>query len=74
MDDDAADDPDYLEPDETPTLVDMASRRARRADTQEPVRSQAGRGARRNGRGRRGDLDDEVADEDYWSQLRGEAN
>ncbi|XVU22322.1 translation initiation factor III [Actinoplanes sp. CA-054009] len=56
--------------DETPTLVDMASRRSRR-DQQEPVRVQAGRGARRDGRGR---ADDEVADDAYWSQLRGEAN
>ncbi|MFF5076994.1 translation initiation factor III [Actinoplanes sp. NPDC000266] len=56
--------------DETPTLVDMASRRTRR-DQQEPVRVQAGRGARRDGRGR---ADDDVADDAYWSQLRGEAN
>jgi hypothetical protein len=63
---------DYLEPDETPTLVDMASRRARRqAAQQEPVRGQAGRGARRGGRGRE---NDEAADDAYWSQLRGEAN
>ena len=59
------------EGDETPTLVDMATRRAMRTEQQEPVRGQAGRGARRNGRGR---LNDEVADDDYWSQLRGEAN
>jgi hypothetical protein len=63
-------DPNYLPPDETPTLIDMATRRARR-DEQEPVRVQAGRGARRAGRGR---ADDEVADDRYWSQLRGEAN
>jgi len=63
-------DPNYLPPDETPTLIDMASRRARR-EQQEPVRVQAGRGARRAGRGR---VDDEVADDRYWSQLRGEAN
>ena len=56
--------------DETPTLVDMASRRARRQE-QEPVRGQAGRGARRGGRGRESD---DVADDQYWSQLRGEAN
>jgi hypothetical protein len=56
--------------DETPTLVDMASRRARRAE-QESVRVQAGRGARRGGRGR---TSDDVADDEYWSQLRGEAN
>jgi hypothetical protein len=65
-------DQNYLEPDETPTLVDMASRRARRqAAQQEPVRGQAGRGARRGGRGRE---NDEAADDAYWSQLRGEAN
>ncbi|MCU7729283.1 translation initiation factor III [Actinoplanes sp. KI2] len=58
------------EDDETPTLVDMASRRARR-DQQEPGRGQAGRGARRGGRDR---VDDDVADDQYWSQLRGEAN
>ena len=56
---------DLAEDDETPTLVDMASRRARRAGQQEP----AGRGARR-GRGQQ----DDVADDEYWSQLRGEAN
>jgi hypothetical protein len=61
-------DPD-LEGDETPTLVDMAARRGRRVD-QEPVR-QGGRGARR---GRRDRQNDDVADDDYWSQLRGEAN
>jgi hypothetical protein len=63
-------DPNYLPPDETPTLIDMASRRARR-DQQEPARVQAGRGARRGGRGR---VDDDAADDRYWSQLRGEAN
>jgi len=57
--------------DDTPTLVDMASRRARRQEMQEPVRGQAGRGARRGGRGRESD---DVADDQYWSQLRGEAN
>jgi hypothetical protein len=63
---------DYLEPDETPTLVDMAARRALRlAAQQETVRGQAGRGARRGGRGRG---NDEAADDAYWSQLRGEAN
>jgi hypothetical protein len=63
---------DYLEPDETPTLIDMASRRARReAAQQETARGQAGRGARRGGRGRE---NDEAADDAYWSQLRGEAN
>ena len=59
------------EDDDTPTLVDMASRRAMRASQQEPVRGQAGRGARRGGRGRESD---DVADDRYWSQLRGEAN
>jgi hypothetical protein len=67
---DPADD-NYLEPDDTPTLVDMASRRARRATQQDTVRGQAGRGARRTDRGR---MNDEVADDAYWSQLRGEAN
>jgi hypothetical protein len=61
---DMAEDGPYIEPDETPTLVDMASRRARR-DQQEPVR-----GGRRGGRGQ----DEEAADDGYWSQLRGEAN
>jgi hypothetical protein len=62
----------YLEPDDTPTLIDMASRRARReAAQQETVRGQAGRGARRGGRGRG---NDDAADDGYWSQLRGEAN
>jgi hypothetical protein len=65
-------DPNYLEPDDTPTLIDMASRRARRqAGQQEAVRGQAGRGARRGERGR---SNDEAADDAYWSQLRGEAN
>jgi hypothetical protein len=60
------------EGDETPTLVDMATRRAMRAgNQQEAVRGQAGRGARRGGRGR---MSDDVADDEYWSQLRGEAN
>jgi hypothetical protein len=58
----------YLEPDETPTLVDMASRRARRATQQEPARG-ASRGARRS----KGRVDDDVADDGYWRQLRGEA-
>ncbi|WP_307834460.1 translation initiation factor III [Paractinoplanes lichenicola] len=66
---DLADNPDYMEPDETPTLVDMASRRTRR-EQQDSGRVQAGRGARRGGRGR---VEDE-ADDGYWSQLRGEAN
>nr|WP_296076026.1 translation initiation factor III [uncultured Actinoplanes sp.] len=67
----ADDDADYLPPDETPTLVDMASRRARKAAQQDSGRAQAGRGARRGGGGRR---NDDVADDEYWSQLRGEAN
>jgi hypothetical protein len=57
-----------LEPDETPTLVDIASRRARRATQQEPART-ASRGARRGTKGRT----DESADDVYWRQLRGEA-
>ncbi len=57
-----------LEPDETPTLVDFASRRARRASQQEPARA-GSRGARRGGRARA----DESADDVYWRQLRGEA-
>ena len=61
----AAEDDNYMEPDETPTLVDMASRRARRAAQQQ----ETGRGGRRRGR-----KDDEVPDDEYWSQLRGEAN
>jgi hypothetical protein len=52
-------------PDETPTLVDMASRRARRAEQQD-----GGRGGRRS-KGRSSDND--VADDQYWRQLRGEA-
>jgi hypothetical protein len=65
-------DPNYLEPDETPTLIDMASRRARReAAQQEAVRGQTGRGARRGGRER---SNDDAVDDAYWSQLRGEAN
>jgi hypothetical protein len=60
----------YIAPDETPTLVDMASRRARRAEPQEVVRGGAGRGARRT----RARDDEEIADDDrYWRQLRGEA-
>jgi hypothetical protein len=60
---DLAAEDDYIEPDETPTLVDMASRRARRSQQKQD----AGRGSRRGGQ-------DEVTDDDYWSQLRGEAN
>ncbi|MFI5495699.1 translation initiation factor III [Actinoplanes sp. NPDC051859] len=67
---DAYDDPNYLEADETPTLVDMAQRRARKATQQEPVRTGSGRGARRGSRGR---ATDEAADDRYWAQLRGEA-
>ncbi|MGX6603586.1 translation initiation factor III [Micromonosporaceae bacterium Da 78-11] len=68
---DQDDDLNHLPPDDTPTLIDMASRRARKASQQEVVRGQAGRGARRNGRGR---ANDDAADDGYWSQLRGEAN
>jgi hypothetical protein len=57
-----------MEPDETPTLVDMASRRARRQERKDAVRP-AGRGARRAGRPATDDLDDPG----YWRQLRGEA-
>ncbi|WP_412735812.1 translation initiation factor III [Krasilnikovia sp. MM14-A1259] len=57
-----------LEPDDTPTLVDMASRRARRAAQPESPRG-ASRGARRG----RGYSTDDVADDQYWRQLRGEA-
>jgi hypothetical protein len=64
-----ADDPNYLPPDETPTLVDMASRRARRAEQADAGRGPAGRGARR-GRSRAGE---EMPDDQYWRQLRGEA-
>ncbi|MDG4766323.1 hypothetical protein O7632_19760 [Solwaraspora sp. WMMD406] len=57
---------DYLPPDDTPTLVDLASRRAKRAAAAaDPA---AGRRSRR----RRGASDD--FDEEYWTQLRGEAN
>ncbi len=58
-------DSNYLPPDDTPTLIDMASRRARRAATETP--RGASRGARRRGRV----ADD--ADELYFRQLRGEA-
>jgi len=60
----AGDGSGFVEPDETPTLVDMASRRARR-DQQDPAR-----GGRRGGRG---PAEDERADDGYWSQLRGDA-
>jgi hypothetical protein len=62
-------DPNYLDPDETPTLIDMATRRARRAE-QDPARTTPSRGARRGSRGRG---TDETADDNYWRQLRGEA-
>ncbi len=81
----ATDDPNYLPPDETPTLVDMASRRARRSEQPDvrrglpqdgrrsgqpdAGRGPAGRGARR-GRSRAGD---DMPDDQYWRQLRGEA-
>ncbi|MFY1632051.1 ferric reductase-like transmembrane domain-containing protein [Solwaraspora sp. WMMB335] len=55
---------DYLPPDDTPTLVDLASRRARRA----AATDSAGRRSRR-----RQNSDDDY-DEEYWTQLRGEAN
>ena len=58
-----------MEPDETPTLVDIASRRARRQAQQDTGRT-AGRGARRV-RGRAGE--DGLDDAQYWRQLRGEA-
>jgi hypothetical protein len=63
-------DPNYRdEPDETPTLVDMASRRARRqAQQAEPIRPRGGR------RGDRVSGGNESLDDDhYWRQLRGEA-
>jgi hypothetical protein len=59
-------DPNYLPPDDTPTLVDMASRRARR-DADPPTRG-TGRGGRR-----RGGRAEESPDELYFRQLRGEA-
>jgi hypothetical protein len=62
-------DPNYLPPDETPTLVDIAARRARKAAEQrDSVR--AGSRSQRRGRSR---TDDGVADVQYWRQLRGEA-
>jgi DMSO/TMAO reductase YedYZ heme-binding membrane subunit len=62
-------DPNYMPPDETPTLVDIASRRARRANQQDAGRGQAGRGARRA----KSRTDEELSDDQYWRQLRGEA-
>jgi hypothetical protein len=62
-------DPNYMPPDETPTLVDIAARRARRATEQRDGVRSGGRNARRaRSRG-----DDDVADVQYWRQLRGEA-
>ncbi len=67
---DAGPDPNYLPPDDTPTLIDMASRRARR--NAEPARTaDAGRVASRGSRRRR--VADDDADDMYWRQLRGEA-
>jgi hypothetical protein len=63
-------DANYLEPDDTPTLVDIASRRARKAAQQDTTRT-ASRGARKGGRGR--NTDDALDDQQYWRQLRGEA-
>ncbi|MFI5938298.1 translation initiation factor III [Actinoplanes sp. NPDC051494] len=69
----AADDTDFMEPDETPTLVDMAQRRARRAEQPDSVRGAGvGRGARR-GPSPRGRAADDTDDANYWAQLRGEA-
>jgi hypothetical protein len=62
---DAGRDGNYLPPDDTPTLVDMASRRARR-DPEAP--RGASRGARRRARG-----GEDVVDDQYLRQLRGEA-
>jgi hypothetical protein len=51
--------------DETPTLVDLASRRAMR---------DAARDSGRKGRSRRRKSDDkDFVDEEYWAKLRGEA-
>ncbi|HET9518169.1 MAG TPA: hypothetical protein VFO77_10615, partial [Actinoplanes sp.] len=58
-------DPNYLEPDETPTLIDMAARRARRVTAE--VYPGSSRDARRWAYG------EEAADELYFRQLRGEA-
>jgi hypothetical protein len=63
-------DVNYLEPDDTPTLVDIASRRARKAAQPDTTRT-ASRGARKGGRGR--STDDALDDQQYWRQLRGEA-
>ncbi|MDP9817704.1 translation initiation factor III [Spirilliplanes yamanashiensis] len=68
---DAGADPNYLPPDDTPTLIDMASRRARRSADRDADRD-AGRDlGRRAGRRSRRSADD--ADDMYWRQLRGEA-
>jgi hypothetical protein len=62
--------PIFLEGDDTPTLVDMASRRARRAGQQQDVpRGATSRGARRAWTRD----DDEGTDDRYWRQIRGEA-
>ncbi|GAA2523786.1 hypothetical protein GCM10010434_084280 [Winogradskya humida] len=61
---------DDQEADETPTLVDMAQRRARKASQQESVRTGTSRGARR---GPRAGTVEEADDAGYWAQLRGEA-
>ena len=63
-------DPDYVEPDETPTLVDIAARRARRQAQPDGGRT-AGRRARRGAT--RSRTIDELEDPRYWRQLRGEA-
>ncbi|HEU4346867.1 MAG TPA: hypothetical protein VFR35_03670 [Actinoplanes sp.] len=63
-------DPNYLEPDDTPTLVDIASRRARRQERQETGRK-ATRSARRGAS--RARTADDLEDAEYWRQLRGEA-
>jgi hypothetical protein len=67
----ASADANYVPPDETPTLVDMASRRARRATAapQDAGRGQTSRGARRT----RSRADADMSDDRYWRQLRGEA-
>jgi hypothetical protein len=63
-------DPNYLPPDDTPTLIDMASRRARKASQQQDAARGASRGARRT---RSRSDENDVADAQYWRQLRGEA-
>jgi hypothetical protein len=56
---------DGLDADDSRALVDTGSRRSRRAEQQEPARSR---------RGGRAPVEDELADDDYWSQLRGDKN